>query len=391
MVYAHWNGEAAADFVTPCAEQALEQSLVDETAFLQAYDRAYRQIDREFDLPNRTVNLLIQWIRQNQGRMPERRRNAAELLLLLTPQQLERIEAIVARCFQRDELGSRDADRRSPVAAGTDRTGPRGQEISRVGLTFFGAASSDAVKARASPWRSPHRARIPMTQPTPTRTPARTPTLAACAAALMLGLASAAAVSAAFAASTPAPALATGSAAAAPTTKDIVLLRISTPAAAPAAAQAVQPGDAMAVSVLLESADGTLAPRGTDSVFRTGDRFRVKLLASRSGKVLLFNTTPNGVLQPEPVWQGEVKQGQELVTPRLRLEGRSGVDLLHVVLEPEPAATGAFRWLNDWLAAQKSGSASKDIRLDVQNTESATYLLNPQGRGLVTTVSIAHR
>ena len=102
LVYAHWNGEAAADFVTRCAEQALEQSLIDETACLQAYDRTYHQIDKEFDLPNRTVNLMIQWIRQNNGRMPERRRNATELLLL-KPQQIERIEAIVANCFQRDD------------------------------------------------------------------------------------------------------------------------------------------------------------------------------------------------------------------------------------------------------------------------------------------------
>jgi hypothetical protein len=102
LVYAHWNGDAAADFVTHCAEQALEQSLIDETAFLQAYDRAYEKIDREFDLPNRTINLLIQWIRQNNGRMPERRRNATDLLLL-KPQQIERIEAIVAGCFQRDD------------------------------------------------------------------------------------------------------------------------------------------------------------------------------------------------------------------------------------------------------------------------------------------------
>lgn len=104
LAYAHWNGEAAADFVTRCAEQALEQSLVDETAFLQAYDRAYARIDREFDLPNRTINLLIQWIRQNNGRMPERRRNATELLLL-KPQQIERIEVIVADCFPPDHHG----------------------------------------------------------------------------------------------------------------------------------------------------------------------------------------------------------------------------------------------------------------------------------------------
>ncbi|MBI3156221.1 MAG: Fic family protein [Burkholderiales bacterium] len=98
MVYAHWPGDAAASFVTGCAEVALQQSLFDETNFIQAYDRAYEQIDKEFDLPNRTINLLIQWIQQNNGRMPERRRNASELILL-KPQQIARIEAIVAECF----------------------------------------------------------------------------------------------------------------------------------------------------------------------------------------------------------------------------------------------------------------------------------------------------
>ena len=110
LVYAHWSGEAAADFVTRCAEQALEQSLVDETAYLQAYDRAYAQIDREFDLPNRTINLLIQWIHQNNCRMPERRRTASELLLLRPP-QIDRIEAIVADCFSRDEGARKDGAR----------------------------------------------------------------------------------------------------------------------------------------------------------------------------------------------------------------------------------------------------------------------------------------
>ena len=98
-VYAHWDGDAAAAFVTACAELALEQSLIDETSFIQAYDGAFDQIDRAFDLPNRTINLLIQWIRQNNGRLPERRKSAAELTLL-KPEELARIEAIVADCFR---------------------------------------------------------------------------------------------------------------------------------------------------------------------------------------------------------------------------------------------------------------------------------------------------
>lgn len=182
---------------------------------------------------------------------------------------------------------------------------------------------------------------------------------------------------------------------AAESTKDIVLDRVTAPA---------QPGratpadtDAMAVSVLVEAPDGTLTPRGTDKAFRTGDRFRVKVLTSRDARVALYNTTPKGVLVEKPIWEGEVKVGQETITPRLRLDGSSGTDYLHVVMRP-PKEEGVFTWLTNWLNrtrnAVKEGAnagSAKDISLDVQNTPSATYLLNGRGHGLVTTMRIVHR
>ena len=177
-------------------------------------------------------------------------------------------------------------------------------------------------------------------------------------------------------------------AAQAATTKDIVLDRVTAPARGTVPAVAVAT-DAMAVSVLLESPDGSLTPKGTDTLFRTGDRFRVKVLASRGAKVSLYNTNPKGETNPTPVWQGEVKLGQDTITPRLKLEGNSGIDQLHVVLEPKQE-TGLLVWLTGWLRSFKDGSTSKDIRLDVQNTPSATYLINASGQGLVSTVSIVH-
>jgi hypothetical protein len=99
LVYAHWSGQKAAEFVTACAGEALKQSLVEEATFLQNYDRAFRKIDRAYDLPNKTINLLIQWIHQNNCRMPERRKNAQELILL-KPGQLDAIEAIIADAFR---------------------------------------------------------------------------------------------------------------------------------------------------------------------------------------------------------------------------------------------------------------------------------------------------
>lgn len=169
--------------------------------------------------------------------------------------------------------------------------------------------------------------------------------------------------------------------------KDVVLDRVAAP---PARAAAAANSDAMAISVLLESAEGVLTSRPVTGAFSTGDRFRVRLLAARDGKVSLYNTNPKGEFNPRPVWQGEVKVGQETLTPRLRLDGNSGVDLLHVVLEPtKPPAAGLIPWLREWM--NKDGTPSKDIRLDSESTDSATYLVNPSGQGLAATIRIVHR
>lgn len=99
MIYANWVGQPAAEFITSCAESALAQTLLDETTYLQGYDLAFEKIDAAFDLPNKTINLLIQWIQQNDCKMPERRKNSRDLYML-KPGEIDTIEAIVAEAFQ---------------------------------------------------------------------------------------------------------------------------------------------------------------------------------------------------------------------------------------------------------------------------------------------------
>ena len=179
--------------------------------------------------------------------------------------------------------------------------------------------------------------------------------------------------------------------------KDIVLNRINAPQAA---ASNVRPataaintvssmhanGDAMVISVLQETANGGLKPHPTNTLFKTGDKFRVKMFASRDGKVALYNTKPTGELVQKALWRGDVTRGLEIISPSMRLEGNKGTDQLHIVLEPTQETAGVMVWLSNWL-----GSSSKDIRLDVQNTPSDTYLLGVAGKGLVTTLRINHR
>jgi len=170
------------------------------------------------------------------------------------------------------------------------------------------------------------------------------------------------------------------------TTKDTVLERVQVSVAS----TQTHTQDAMVVSVLLESPDGSLSPKGTNILFHTGDRFRIKLQASRAAKVSLYNTNPNGITNPNPLWQGDVRAGLDTISPRMKLDSTSGIDQLHIVMEPaqEP---NIFGWLGNWIRTSKSSDGTaKDIRLDVQNTPSATYLINPRGQGLVNTLQIVH-
>ena len=168
--------------------------------------------------------------------------------------------------------------------------------------------------------------------------------------------------------------------------RDIVLDQVA-PVAANLAA--VPTNDAMAVSILVESPDGALTPRSTNQLFRTGERLRVKVLASRGGKLSIYNTNPAGATKL--VWDGEVQVGQETISPRMVLTGLSGEDKLHVALEPlQVPQGGALVWLTSWLSGFKNG-ASRDVQLDTQSTAQATYLINPNGQGLVTTVRVVHQ
>lgn len=110
MIYGHWAGDAAAAFVTQCARTAWQQCLVDEAQYLRAYDRAYADIDKRFELPDRTINLLIQWIRQNGGKLSARHRSADELKYRLTEEDMNAIERLVDEAFEAPaaEVGGRE-------------------------------------------------------------------------------------------------------------------------------------------------------------------------------------------------------------------------------------------------------------------------------------------
>lgn len=182
--------------------------------------------------------------------------------------------------------------------------------------------------------------------------------------------------------------------------KDIVLSTLATEAAspqqanaAPAVAAARKPGDALVVSVLVPNKLGMLEPRPANTVFRTGDEFRLKLLSPRDGEILIYNTPPGREMGREPIWKTSIKGGQELVSAQFQLTGNRGDDQLHVVLKPKDPPSDMFAWLTGLFKGTGSGAVTgKDIRLVDESTNSASYFYNPTGQsGAVATILVKHQ
>lgn len=175
------------------------------------------------------------------------------------------------------------------------------------------------------------------------------------------------------------PLLAT--AAAPPKAKDIILTRLSNPVPTTTPTQSSTYG--MSVSVLVVGQDGLLMPRATDTVFKTGDRFRLRILPTLDGTIVISNTDPQN--QTRELVRVPVRAGLETLIPAepdnlFQLVGQSGDDILHLQLYPNSLPQPAV-----------GGLASKDIRLVTQSTGSASYVVGQANQPVYTRVVVRHQ
>lgn len=177
------------------------------------------------------------------------------------------------------------------------------------------------------------------------------------------------------------------SAAAGAATKDIVLDQVTAPLLHVTPTAAMANAESMVVSVLVAAPNGTMTPRSTQEMFRTGERIHLKVLSSRAGDIEIYNTNPVG--QVSRVWAGTVRVGEETISPRMAITGNRGEDFLHVVLTPQRPSGSVLEWLREVLSG-KGKSVRKDVVLDTQSTPTSTYVVNTAGQGVTTTVRIVH-
>lgn len=95
--YRFFDATPQAEFLYDCVQQTVEVELPREVLYLQRYDRFCAQVQEIVDMPDRLLNRLFRFLRQNDGRLS--RRALDKEFAALTEDEARHIEGIYAACF----------------------------------------------------------------------------------------------------------------------------------------------------------------------------------------------------------------------------------------------------------------------------------------------------
>jgi Fic family protein len=96
-LYRYFDCTEEAEFLYSCVARTIEHDLPEEIDFLRRQDEAERRIGEMVEMPDRKIQDLIMFIRQNGGSIPKRRRENE--FASLTDEESGRIEAIYKDVF----------------------------------------------------------------------------------------------------------------------------------------------------------------------------------------------------------------------------------------------------------------------------------------------------
>jgi Fic family protein len=95
--YSFFDATPHAEFLYECVRQTIEQDLPNETNFLRNLDTFRSGVEKIVDMPERTLNNLFGFLRQNQGRLSKRA--LGNEFAELAPDEIAEIEKLYAATF----------------------------------------------------------------------------------------------------------------------------------------------------------------------------------------------------------------------------------------------------------------------------------------------------
>lgn len=96
-LYRYFDATRQVEFLYDCVVQTIQHSLPEEIRFLERYDRMKSAINAQFDMPDHKADLLIRFLRQNNGKF-SKRATEKEFKLLSAAERRE-LESLYAEIF----------------------------------------------------------------------------------------------------------------------------------------------------------------------------------------------------------------------------------------------------------------------------------------------------
>jgi hypothetical protein len=95
--YRFFDATPHAEFLYRCVERTVDHELPNEIEILRRHDEFRRRIETVVDMPDRTLNLLFRFLKQNQGRLSKRARERE--FAQLTQHEVATVERIYRELF----------------------------------------------------------------------------------------------------------------------------------------------------------------------------------------------------------------------------------------------------------------------------------------------------
>lgn len=89
-LYRYFDATTQAEFLYSCVQQTIEQTIPEEVDYLEKYDLMKDYLDNLFEMPDKTVALMMRFLEQGKGRLSERAKNKE--FNLLTAEETSQIE-----------------------------------------------------------------------------------------------------------------------------------------------------------------------------------------------------------------------------------------------------------------------------------------------------------
>ncbi len=96
-LYRYFDCTDAAEFLYACVRRTVEQDLPHEVDYLRRHDEAARRIMDAVEMPDRVADNLVMFIRQNNGRLPKKRREGE--FRKLSDDEVTLVEGVVNDVF----------------------------------------------------------------------------------------------------------------------------------------------------------------------------------------------------------------------------------------------------------------------------------------------------